>query len=99
MKKGLIIVIFVFCLAMCSCYDEKWKFNRPYSDVKEISIIYLDNDIFSADEIINITPLKKIDIQYADDIYSDVGNLKKDDTITINYCYPFTICLNKTLFF
>lgn len=94
MRKKIFIVFLCMSLSLLSSctVKRKWCFEKPYTDVKKISLIYVNENI-NSEEIIKKEAIKIIENEYADDIYKDVLNLKQDDLIRFTFSEPYGYCV------
>ena len=94
-KKIVVFLCILLSLSLLSCTAKrKWHFEKPHTDVKKISLIYInyDNNI-NSEELIKKEPIKIIGNECAADIYYDVANLKQDNIIRFTYSEPYGYCV------
>ena len=98
MKKKFFI-IFILCiscisLSLLSCTTKReWHFEKPYTDVKKISLININDDNINYEEIVKKEAIKIIENEYAADIYADVMNLNQDNIIRFTFSEPYGYCV------
>ena len=96
MKKLFIVFLCIsLSLSLLSCTAKReWHFEKPYTDVKKISLININDDHNSNyEEIINKEAIKIIENECAANIYTDVANLKQDNIIRFNFAEPYGYCV------
>ena len=92
-KKIFIVFLCISLTLLSSCtVKRKWYFEKAYTDVKKISLIYVNENI-NFDEIIKKEAIKIINNECADDIYNDVMNLKQDNIIRFTFSEPYGYCV------
>ena len=94
MRKKLFIVFLCISLSLLSCTTKrKWHFEKPYTDVKKISLININDNNINYEELIKKEAIKIIENECAADIYTDVMNLKQDNIIRFTYSEPYGYCV------
>lgn len=91
-KKFFIVFLCISLLSSCTA-KRKWHFEKPYTDVKKISLININDNNVNYEEIINKEAIKIIENEYAVDIYTDVTNLKQDNIIRFTFSEPYGYCV------
>ena len=88
------MLILTLSLSLCGCNKTyNWEFRKPSSEVKQISIIYFENQIDNERDIINIPPISKIDKSYADTLYEEITNLcMKERFLSMELAFPYGYC-------
>lgn len=94
MKRLFRVLLLTLSLSLCGCNKIYfWEFEKAASEVKQISIIYIETHLHNAEEIVNISPEKIINVSLVNEFYQEVTNLKMEQTFnmelpfSIGYCF------------
>lgn len=81
-------------LSLLSCTTKrKWEFEKPYTDVKKISLININDNKTNFEKIIKQEAIKIIENECAVDIYNEVLNIEQDNIIRFTFDSPYGYCL------
>ncbi len=84
--KKILIILLTMSIFLCGCDNTiyHWEFKKPVSEVKQISIVNLDEySIYDIEDINELLPLKVLDNSCINDIYAEITALEM-----ISYLLP-----------
>ena len=88
------MIILTLSLSLSGCNKTyTWEFRKPSSEVKQISIIYIETHLHNEKDIINLPPIAEIDKLYADTLYEEITNLcMKERFLSMERAFPYGYC-------
>ena len=94
MKRIIIIYVLILSIFLCGCSRTyNWEFRKDSSEAIQVSIIYSEYTLHSAEEIINLPPIKIVEVININELYDDVLNLKMKTIFHMEPLRPFGYCI------
>lgn len=91
MKKIFLLIVFMLTLVGCDDNVYYWNFKKNYTEIKEISIIKID-EYKSSYQVISEQRIKIIDNSQYENFYNDIQNMKMKKTPLQQFVYPNNYC-------
>ena len=77
MKKIIIIYVLILSICLSGCSRTyNWEFRKVSSEAIQVSIINIETHLHNAEDIINIPPIKTVEVININELYEDILNLK-----------------------
>jgi hypothetical protein len=91
MKKKIVTLInlIVLSIFLCGCSRTyNWEFRKDSSEAIQVSIINIETHLHDAEDIINIPPIKTVEVININELYEDILNLKMKQRINVEPPFP-----------
>lgn len=94
MKKIIIICVLILSIFLCGCSRTyNWEFRKVSSEAIQVSIINIETHLHNAEDIINIPPIKTVEVININELYEDILNLKMKQRFNMEPPFPCGYCI------
>ena len=94
MIRIIIIYVLILSIFLCGCSRTyNWEFRKDSSEVIQVSIIYIEYHLHNAEDIINLPPIKIVEVININELYDDVLNLKMKTRFHMEPPFPSGYCI------
>lgn len=76
--RKIISVILLSCIFLCGCESETyyWEFERPVTEVQNISIVVLDGDIYTVYDVLNAPAVMYLEASQYEEFYNEIQTIE-----------------------
>ena len=96
MKRIIIIYVLILILSvfLCGCSRTyNWEFRKDSSKAIQVSIINIETHLHNAEDIINIPPIKIVEVININELYDGILNLKMKKRFNMEPPFPSGYCI------